>query len=75
VILGHVQRGGSPTPDDRILATRLGDFAVQSISKGATAMMVGEINHQCVLSPIKNSFTKRKELPRELIDLLDRMSS
>ncbi|TWU43724.1 6-phosphofructokinase isozyme 1 [Novipirellula aureliae] len=74
VILGHVQRGGSPTPDDRILATRLGDFAVRSISEGATAMMAGEINHECVLSPIKDSFSKRKELPKEMIDLLDRMS-
>ncbi|TWT83476.1 6-phosphofructokinase isozyme 1 [Planctomycetes bacterium CA13] len=74
-ILGHIQRGGSPTPDDRMLATRLGDFAVKSLDLGATGVMAGEINSRCVLTPLADTFAQHKPLPSELIDLLDRMSN
>ena len=47
-ILGHVQRGGSPSALDRWLATRLGAFAVDCILKGDSGIMVGEQNHQVV---------------------------
>ncbi|TWU37214.1 ATP-dependent 6-phosphofructokinase [Novipirellula artificiosorum] len=75
VILGHVQRGGSPSPDDRMLATRLGDFAVKSIGAGATGVMAGEVNSQCVLTPFEKTFTEHKQLPQALIDLLECMSN
>ena len=42
-ILGHIQRGGSPTAADRCLATRLGAYAVKSVVEGETGKMVGEI--------------------------------
>lgn len=41
VVIGHLQRGGSPTPFDRILATRLGSRAVDMIAKGKYGYMVG----------------------------------
>jgi 6-phosphofructokinase 1 len=44
VILGHVQRGGSPVSQDRILATKLGAYAVEAAIAGKTKVMVGEIN-------------------------------
>lgn len=74
VILGHIQRGGTPTPADRILGTQLGDFAVQSLDNGATGMMTGQINGALVLSPLASSTQKHKPLPTHLVELLQRMS-
>ena len=74
VILGHVQRGGSPAPADRILATRLGDFAVRSLADNATGMMAGQQNGRCKLVPLAETFATHKPLPEHQIELLDRMS-
>jgi 6-phosphofructokinase 1 len=74
VILGHLQRGGAPTPDDRILASRLGDFAVRSILAGKTGMMAGVIGHQCTLTPFPQTYASHKPIPQELFDLLDTLS-
>ncbi len=74
VILGHIQRGGTPTPADRILGTQLGDFAVQSIVNGATGMMAGQIDGELVLSPLASSTQTHKPLPTHLVELLQRMS-
>ncbi|MGB7346964.1 MAG: ATP-dependent 6-phosphofructokinase [Pirellulaceae bacterium] len=74
VILGHVQRGGSPAPADRILATRLGDFAVRSLANGASRMMAGEVGGHCKLVPLTETFDGHKPLPEHQIELLDRMS-
>ncbi|WP_153556433.1 ATP-dependent 6-phosphofructokinase [Roseimaritima sediminicola] len=74
VALGHIQRGGTPTPADRILGTQLGDFAVQSILDGATGMMAGQIDGELVLSPLARSIEEHKPLPNDLVELLRRMS-
>jgi len=75
VILGHVQRGGSPSPADRILATRLGDFAVQSMSTTKSkAMMVGDDSGICRLVPLQETQEIHKPLPSELLTLIQRMS-
>ncbi|HIQ22241.1 MAG TPA: 6-phosphofructokinase [Planctomycetes bacterium] len=73
--LGHLQRGGSPVPADRILATRLGDFAVRSILDGQTGKMAGEINGQLRLTPFPETFAQHKPLPPELLELLETMAS
>jgi 6-phosphofructokinase 1 len=74
VILGHLQRGGPPTPADRILASRLGDFAVRALADGKSGAMVGEIAGHLVLTPFKDLYQKQKPLPRELFQLQKRMS-
>ncbi|WP_436714434.1 ATP-dependent 6-phosphofructokinase [Roseiconus lacunae] len=74
VILGHIQRGGSPTAEDRVLATRLGDFAVRAIVDGATGMMAGETCGHCCLVPLEDTFSTHRPLPEHQIELLDRMS-
>lgn len=51
-ILGHIQRGGSPVGADRILATKLGAFAVEQLLQGAHLQMAGEINGQAQLYPL-----------------------
>ena len=74
VILGHLQRGGTPTPDDRLLASRLGDFAVTSLVEGVTGVMAGILNHQRVLTPFPETFATHKPIPNEYFDLLETLS-
>ncbi|OHB71181.1 MAG: 6-phosphofructokinase, partial [Planctomycetes bacterium RBG_13_63_9] len=58
VTLGHLQRGGTPMPYDRILASRLGDFAVQAIIEGETGAMAGEVHGELVLTPFQDTYAK-----------------
>lgn len=74
VTLGHIQRGGSPSPLDRILASRLGDYAVHALIEGADAVMAGEMNGELVLTPLADTYASHKPLPDELLTLLERMS-
>jgi len=68
--LGHLQRGGSPAPADRILASHLGDFAVRSILEGASGVMTGRVHGQLTLTPFPETFARHKPVPQELLDLL-----
>lgn len=68
-ILGHIQRGGSPTVRDRVLATRLGVAAVDALLEGKTDVMVGEINNEITFTPFEDTWTKRKPLHDYLIRL------
>ena len=72
--LGHLQRGGSPVPADRILATRLGDFAVRSIIAGHNGVMAGQIGDQTVLTPFAQTYAAHKPIPEELVSLLETMA-
>jgi 6-phosphofructokinase 1 len=74
VILGYVQRGGSPVTADRLLASRLGEFAVRSILDGATGVMAGQQGWNLVLTPFEEAVAGHKPLPQELLELLDRLS-
>jgi len=73
-ILGHIQRGGSPTARDRILASRLGVAAVQALLDGKGGHMVGEINREIAYTLLKNTWEKKKTLHAGLTDLLDILS-
>jgi len=74
-VLGHTQRGGSPSSTDRLLATRLGYYAVQGIIEGKTDVMVGIINNKKVYTPLKESWENKKELDPELLKIYRIMSS
>ena len=69
VILGHVQRGGSPVSQDRILATKLGAFAVEQAIAGNTNIMVGEQNNIVLTHPIEISWRQRKPLDPYLVKI------
>ncbi|MDA7950350.1 MAG: ATP-dependent 6-phosphofructokinase [Pirellulaceae bacterium] len=75
VILGHLLRGGSPTPGDRILASRLGDYAVTSILSGETGAMAGEVAGQLTLTSFEKAVTTAKPIPQSMLDLLETLSS
>lgn len=61
-ILGHVQRGGSPTAFDRLLATRLGGEAVRQLVQGASGVMVGLVGNKIQPTPLEEVVNRRKEL-------------
>ena len=54
-ILGHIQRGGKPTPRDRVLASMMGVKAVEALVEGTTGVCVCMINNKLVLKPIKEA--------------------
>lgn len=70
LILGHLQRGGAPTVRDRILASRLGAFAVDSILNGETGKMAGELAGKPVLTPFEGTWAQHKPIPDDLVRLL-----
>jgi 6-phosphofructokinase 1 len=71
VILGHIQRGGSPTAYDRVLASRLGSGAVESLMKGEKNKMAGLIHNRFQLTSFHDAIYKQKELNPDLIRLVD----
>ncbi|MBN1501119.1 MAG: 6-phosphofructokinase [Spirochaetes bacterium] len=70
-ILGYIQRGGSPSPADRVLATRLGAAAAESISDGHFGIMVAIQNNNTVRVPLKDVAGKLKTVPSDML-LLER---
>ncbi|MDL5048908.1 6-phosphofructokinase [Oscillatoria amoena NRMC-F 0135] len=68
-ILGHIQRGGNPTANDRVLATRLGAACVEALLKGEAGKMAGVLNNQVVLTPFSEAIKNSKPLP-DILQLL-----
>ena len=54
-ILGHIQRGGSPSAKDRILASRMGAMAIEALSEGQRNVMIGIKNGELVYVPFKKA--------------------
>jgi 6-phosphofructokinase 1 len=65
-ILGHVQRGGTPTAYDRLLATRLGAGAVAALNRGESGVLVGMIDGQVTCTPFAEIVGKQKPIDPEL---------
>ncbi|MGA2823322.1 MAG: ATP-dependent 6-phosphofructokinase [Bacteroidales bacterium] len=62
-ILGYIQRGGSPSPMDRVLATRYGTYAVELIAEGRFGMMVSAHNDEIIAVPLKEVGEKLRTVP------------
>ena len=73
-VLGHMQRGGSPTCFDRVLASRLGVKAVESIIAGENCSMVGLQNNKVLLTPFKKAIKGITEINPELLKVSDIIS-
>ena len=67
-ILGHVQRGGSPSTRDRVLASRLGHAAVLALLKGRSGVMVGVDKRGTVFVPLKEVFESTRAFDWELYE-------
>ncbi len=70
-IIGHMQRGGSPSARDRVLASHLGVKAVEALLDGKTDIMVGKSMHQIVYTPFVETWTNRKKIFTYMMELAD----
>ncbi|MDY3267106.1 MAG: 6-phosphofructokinase [Phocaeicola sp.] len=73
-ILGHLQRGGSPSAYDRILASRLGEGAIEALLDGQRNVLIGIHNDKVVYIPFAESIKSDKPLDKSLINVLNQLS-
>ena len=73
-ILGHIQRGGSPTAMDRILASRLGLAAVEGLLSGKKNMMAGVVNNRIMFTDFKECINTAKPLEQDLLRMVKILS-
>ena len=73
-VLGHMQRGGAPSCFDRVLASRMGVHAVESLQKGASNVMVGVVNDQMQLTPLDQAIKGKSEINQNLLRVTDILS-
>lgn len=73
-ILGHLQRGGSPSAHDRILASRMGAAAVDAFLEDQRNVMIGIANDEIVYVPFSKAIKNDKPINRELLNTLSRLS-
>lgn len=64
-ILGHIQRGGCPTPRDRVLASVMGVKAVEELLKGNSGCCICEVNNELVAIPIEKALTMKRDQVQE----------
>ena len=73
-ILGHLQRGGSPTAMDRILASRMGAAAIDALLEGQRNIMIGDDDERIVYVPFSKAIRQNKPIDRDLLETLKRLS-
>ena len=73
-ILGHLQRGGSPTAQDRILASRMGAAAIDALMEGQRNVMIGDDDERIIYTPFSKAIRKDKPIDRSLLDTLRQLS-
>lgn len=73
-ILGHIQRGGSPTARDRINASRMGVASVQALLAGKSDIMIGLVHGQIVHNQFADTKRDKRKLNQSLLDMMDILS-
>jgi len=73
-ILGHIQRGGPPSCMDRVLASRLGVAAVESLMEGRNREMIGIVNGKIHFTPFSNAIKHNPEVNPELLKIVEILS-
>ncbi|MBO8447366.1 MAG: 6-phosphofructokinase [Bacteroidetes bacterium] len=74
VILGHIQRGGSPTAVDRILASRMGAAAIDALLEEQRNLMIGVVNDKIVYVPFTKAIKDDKPIDLKLLQVLRQLS-
>ena len=74
-VLGHMQRGGSPSCFDRVLASRMGVKAVESLLENQSRLMVGLMNDKITVTPLHKAIKGQSKINKELIRVSDIMST
>ena len=73
-ILGHLQRGGSPSANDRIIASRMGVASIEALLEGQRNVMIGINNDQIVYVPFSRAIKNDKPIDRELVNVLQTLA-
>ena len=73
-VMGHMQRGGSPSCYDRVLASRMGVYAVEKLLSGESNSMIGVINNEMTLCPLEKAIKGKSEINKNLIRVSDILS-
>jgi len=73
-VLGYVQRGGTPTPEDRLLASRMGKYAIDLLHEGITGVAVGIRQNELHYTPIDEALVMQNETNQELNSLVQKIS-
>lgn len=73
-ILGHIQRGGNPSAADRVLASQLGNAAVEALLANKTNMMVGLINKEITFTTFDNAIKHHNKINKSLLNLAEILS-
>ena len=73
-VMGHMQRGGSPSCFDRVLASRMGVYAVEKLILGESNSMIGIINNEMTLCPLEKAIKGKSEINKNLIRVSDILS-
>ncbi len=68
-ILGHIQRGGSPSAMDRVLASTLGNAAIMTIKDGVSGVMLGMVDNEVELTSFEKSIKHHQHIDLELLDM------
>lgn len=74
-VLGHLQRGGSPSAFDRVSASRLGFAAIEALMDDQKSVMVGIQNNEIVLVPFRKAVKLHKDVNRSLLEISEILSS
>ncbi len=74
-ILGHIQRGGSPTCIDRLIASRMGYHAVESLMEGRHNVMVGVLNNSMIYTPLEVTIREKQRITEEWMKIVKILAS
>jgi 6-phosphofructokinase 1 len=74
-VLGHIQRGGSPTCEDRLVASHMGYYAVESLLMGRRNVMVGVINNKIHYTPLDKAVKEKQKIGQEWMKIVKILAS
>ena len=72
-VLGHIQRGGSPCPFDRLLASQMGEKAVDLLMQGIGGQCISIRDNKIISYPIEEALSMPQESRKPLMNLFDRL--
>lgn len=74
-VLGHIQRGGSPTCQDRLVASHMGYYAVESLLLGRRNVMVGVVNNKIHYTPFDKAVKEKQKIGQEWMKIVKILAS
>jgi len=74
-VLGHIQRGGSPTCQDRLIASHMGYYAVESLLIGRKNVMVGVVNNKIYYTPLDKAVKEKQRIGQEWMKIVKILAS